>query len=555
MLRGRPIFRPTLAAHTLAGVLALSGSASAGPGPKPVTAAPKPPVTAAPKPVTAAPKPPVTPPTLVGAPLPELPARVDAQPGATLAGLLSKLPPGEPAVAWVCLRLARLHGHSRDFRGAERDVAQGLAAAPEGHAARPLLLAMKARLSGRNDAVAGRIGVLLPLSGPYAGIGKSALAAVQLAAEGDNTAPRFDLQLEDTGGEAERAAAAVERLVVDKKVVAIIGPVGVLESQAAALAAERAEVPIITLTGGAGVTGLGPFSFRHRLTRGAYARSLARYALQQMGLRSFAVLYPESDYGREMRDAFWRAIEQGGGEIKAAEGYSLRATQFNAPVKRLVGRYHLDARAKDERWAEINRKARDPAMRVPPIVDFEAIFVADTGDRARSLLPFLSYWDVELKTRPEQSAAEFAPKYGGDIPPLVQLLGTNGFNNPDFAARVGEPGRNSVFLDEFVPDAPAARDFTARFQAATGASPDTLAAHAFDAARMAAKAGEGLADRAEVRRRLLGLRDFPGVVGKSRFNGDGEVDLRLNVLTIGADGTVQPRWEEQGYGEPEEATP
>jgi ABC-type branched-subunit amino acid transport system substrate-binding protein len=274
-----------------------------------------------------------------------------------------------------------------------------------------------------------------------------------------------------------------------------------------------------------------------------------------MGLRTFAILDPHSDYGYEMRDAFWRAVERAGGEIRGAEGYSLRATQFNEPVKRLVGRDDLRARTPDARWAEINRKARDPSMRVPPIVDFEAVFVADTADRARALLPFLVYWDVELRTHPEQDAADLAPKYGGEVPPLVQVLGTSAFNSADFAARVGEPGRNSVFLDEFLPDAPEARDFVERFRTVHGNPPDALAAHAFDAARMLSAAAAGIADRAEVRRRLLALRNFPGVVGRSHFNGDGEIDLRLNVLTIGVDGTVQPRWEEQGYGAPDAATP
>jgi ABC-type branched-subunit amino acid transport system substrate-binding protein len=110
-------------------------------------------------------------------------------------------------------------------------------------------------------------------------------------------------------------------------------------------------------------------------------------------------------------------------------------------------------------------------------------------------------------------------------------------------------------LDEFLPDAPEARDFVERFRTVHGNPPDALAAHAFDAARMLSAAAAGIADRAEVRRRLLALRNFPGVVGRSHFNGDGEIDLRLNVLTIGVDGTVQPRWEEQGYGAPDAATP
>jgi branched-chain amino acid transport system substrate-binding protein len=486
----------------------------------------------------------------------DLPRLLDTLPAATLESVSGSLPPDHPAGPWLAARLARLEAHQRAFARAEARVEAALATCPASHPARAVLTADLERLRGRGRAVSGRIGALLPLSGPYAGIGRSALLAVRLAAAGSPGQAPFELVVEDTGGDAQKAAAAVERLVRTHGVTGIVGPVGARESQAAALAAERLEVTIVSLTGAPGVTGQGPFSFRHRLTRAGYARSLAQYALDRMGLRTFAILYPHGDYGYEMRDAFWRAVERSGGEIRAAEGYSLRATQFNTPIKRLVGRDDLKARTPDERWAQINRKARDPAMRVPPIVDFEAIFIADTADRARAILPFLLYWDVELRTHPEQNAADLAPKYGGEVPPLVQVLGTSAFNNADFAARIGEPGRNSVFLDEFLPDAPEAVDFVSRFQASNkGAMPDALAAHAYDAARMLATAAAGLTDRAEVRRRLLALRDFPGVVGRSHFNGDGEIDLRLNVLTIGVDGTVTPRWEEQGYGAPDTATP
>jgi len=527
--------------------LALSGSLAAAAD---AEASRKPPASAAPTTLTASLA------ARLAAPVGELPRVIDATSVAELEAAFEGLPATHFARPFVALRLARFSAHQRAYARAEARLKATLSTLEPTHPARAALAALLERLSTRGRTVPGRIGALLPLSGPYAGIGKSALTAIRLALDDSGRGPaRFELVIEDTAGDAEQAAAAVERLARQHGVTGIVGPVGARESQSAALAAERFEVPIITLTGAPGVTGLGPFSFRHRLTRAAYARSLARYALEQMGLRTFAILYPHADYGYEMRDAFWRAVERGGGEIRGAEGYSLRATQFNAPIKRLVGRDDLKARTPDERWAEINRKARDPAMRIPPIVDFEAVFIADTADRARALLPFLPYWDVELRTHPEQDAAELAPKYGGEVPPLVQVLGTSAFNSADFAARVGESGRNSVFLDEFLPDAPEAVDFVARYQAVAKGVPDALAAHAFDAARMLAASAAGLSDRAEIRRRLLGLRDFPGVVGRSHFNGDGEIELRLNVLTIGMEGTVQPRLEEQGYDAPEAATP
>ena len=516
---------------------------------------------APPPPVAPPVAPVVAPPALDGVPAAGLPARLDTLDAAGLEAALGALPPQSEALPWACLRLGRLRAHVRDFNGALTAYRRGLAATSPTHPARTALAIAIQHLEARSKCASGRIAALLPLSGPYAAIGKGALAAIKLAALGDATTPASELVVEDTAGDADRAAQAVTRLAETGQVCAIVGPVGALESQAAALAAERAEVTLVTLTGGEGVTGLGPFSFRHRLTRAAYARSLAKYAVEAMGMRSFAILYPESDYGREMRNAFWHAVEQTGARIEAAEGYSPSATGFNEPVRKLVGRYYLEARARDERWAQMNRKSKDPAMHVPPIVDFEAVFIADTGDRARQLLSFLAYWDVELRTSPDQDATSLAGKYGGELPSLVQVLGTNGFNSADFAARAGDVAHNAIFLDEFMPDAPAARDFVTRFQASTGGMPDSLAAHAYDATRMlalsvagaGARPGEKQADRGAVRRKLLELRDFPGVVGTSRFNGDGELDLRLNVLTINPEGRVEPRWTEQGYGGEEPA--
>jgi hypothetical protein len=196
------------------------------------------------------------------------------------------------------------------------------------------------------------------------------------------------------------------------------------------------------------------------------------------------------------------------------------------------------------RWAEINRKARDPAMRIPPRVDFEGLFVADGGDRARLLLPFLTYWDIELKTHPEQTNDTLWSKYGGDPPPLVQLLLTHAFADPERARRAGENARNALFLADYTPLTPEGAAFAEAWTARMGRNPDPLAAHAWDATRRLLDATDGARSRADVRMRLLDRTDWRGATGPSRFEASGELSMRLQVLTIDAADEVVPRVEE-----------
>lgn len=466
----------------------------------------------------------------------DLPAAVEEVPAADLEQALRLLQPEQPVFAWAALRLGRLQAHRRDLRAARATLNDLIARAPAGPAVERARATL-ARLDARQRVREGRLGVLLPLSGPYAAIGQVAKQAIELALA---DAKGVELVIGDTAGDAQRAPAVVERLVLEEGVAAIIGPIGAIESHTAARAAERLEVPIMTLASREDLTTLGPFVFRHRLTRSAQARAIATYACEQLGYRTFAILAPDSDYGHDMAAVFWQTVERCGGEIRGAQFYPPRATEFHTEIKKLIGRHDLIARRPDPHWAQLNRKSKDKALHVPPLVDFEALYVPDVGSRARLVLPFLSYWDVELRTSPEMDPVQFAPKYGGDLPQLVQVLGSAGFNSPAFAARAGSPAHNSVFVDAFWPEDPEAAEFATLWTDATGRPPNALAAHAYDAARLLGRAVVGQTDRDGVRRALTAIHDHRGVFGPTQVEGDGEVSFPLHVLTIRSDGTIGP---------------
>lgn len=451
---------------------------------------------------------------------------VEATAPDALRRVVELLDPRSAAAGWVDVRLGRLAAHRRDLRGAREHLrrAEAVGGAP-GQAARETL----ARLDAREAMVPGRIGVLLPLSGPYARIGEAALMAIRLALTG---VEGVEIVVVDTAGDADRAPRVVESLVYEQRVAAIIGPVGSIESYTAARAAERLEVPIIVLSSRADLTRLGTFVFRHRLTRRAQAETIGRHAVEALGLKTFAILYPESDYGREMMQVFWETVTRLGGEVRGAQGYSVNVNEQNEPIKKLIGRHHLDARRVDPHWEALNRKSKDKAQHVAPVVDFEALFIPDGGERVRLLLPFLAYWDVEIRTGPQQSPLELAAKYGGDTPQLVQILGGSGFNDPRLTHEPPESAIGALFVDGFHAEAASAAPFVEAWVAEHGRRPPVLAAHAYDAARLLATVVPGIADRDAVRRAIAGVGGYSGVFGDTRVESDGEITFDLQVLTL-----------------------
>jgi len=470
-------------------------------------------------------------------------ANIDALPSEGLEAEAQRRSALDPTSAWISLRLAKRALHVGDPRGALEWLSRGLATPVKDHPALPSLRALEARLAARAAFNARKVGLLLPLSGPYGALGRAVQRTIRWASARH---PTVQWVLEDTHGRADDVPAAMDRLVHLHNVAAVIGPIGALEATVAAREAERLELPLVTLSTGAEVTAPGTSTLRHRTTYAREGAALAEYAVKRLGLHTFGVLYVRTEAGRALRDAFWTRIEQLGGEVRAAEGYDDGSGALSDAVKRLAGRAPVEARrgeARDgsaQRWAEINRKARDPAMKLTPRVDFEAVFVADPTDQARRALPFLGYWDIELRTHPEQTNDALWSKYGGDPPPLVQLLLTRQFADPESARSAGEPAHNAVFLTDFSPSSQGGAAFTEAWGAQFPGTPTPLDAHAFDATGRVLTAIDGATSRAQVLRRLLEADEVAGATGAARFDARGDLTTPLLPMTIDASGEAIP---------------
>ncbi len=453
----------------------------------------------------------------------------------------------QPAIAF---KLAKVYYHVRDFKRSEemlKLVAARFGSSPFASLARDFL----ARLKSRFEVDTRAVGVILPLSGKYGAYGERSLHAIKLAFASD---PSIHLLVKDTQGDPTVASAAVEALVIENHVIAIIGPLFSTEAQAAALKAEELSVPLLSLSHREGLPELGSYVFRTALTISAQAEELARVAFESLGYSRFALLYPRNTYGLEFARAFWDEVDRRKGEIRAAETYEIDQTTFMTPIKKLVGRYYINARSDyHQRVAELRAK-KLPSHRfstelekitkyLPPVVDFDAIVIPDSGRNIGLIAPALAFEDI-ITTHDPEKLEKIKKALGNEDVKPVTLLGASTWNSPQTVSSCEHYCEGAVFVDAYYTDnpAPKVRDFISAYREAAGVDPHLSEAQAFDTAGLLRKVlAQKPALRSDLRDKLQSSDVYEGVTGKLRFDEQGEAKKDLFVLTI-VDGAIR-QWE------------
>lgn len=385
--------------------------------------------------------------------------------------------------------------------------------------------ALAKRAAAGDPVVAGKVGVLLPLTGEYSQPGTHMREAIQLA--NDRSGKGLQLVFMDTAGSADKALAALDDLVLKQGVVAVLGPLLKPEVEAVAAASAAYEVPLVALTQNVEPTGLGPYVFNGALTLDQQVAALADYGAQKRGFTRYAVLYPKNSYGESARAAFSKAAASRGGSVVQEIGYDPEARDF-LDVARLLGQKANRSSELARLRREAEAAGQDPSkVTVPPKVEFDAIFIPDNARRASLVASALAYEEFPVGT--------FRPRYDQKS---IALMGLNGWNSADLEEG-GRYMRNCIFVDAFLPTDPGSESFVRGFESALKRKPIVVDAVAYDAARLlAAAAGEAGADRVAMRASLASTRIDGAVARGDHFGADRDVARELYVLTLSAQGIV-----------------
>lgn len=371
------------------------------------------------------------------------------------------------------------------------------------------------------------IGVVLPLSGKNAPVGQRALRGVEMGLGLHLPGSGFKLAVIDSEGNPDTARRGVERLVKEDNAIAIIGSLLSRTAPAVASKANELGVPTLALSQRSGLTEVGPTVFRNSLTTTMQVRHLVRTAMEDLGMKKFAVLYPNDPYGVEFTNIFWDEVLARGGQITAAQTYSNKETDFRLPIQRLVGTYYGEARddefkirLKELQQADKKRSSRQSNLEnvLPPVADFDAIFIPDSAKSLGQISAMLAYSDIRG----------------------VKLLGTNLWNTPGIAKRLGSSAGNIIFVDSYLDAAQERSRFVSEYKTLFNEEPSLIEIQAYDSALILRQlVASGSDSREALVEKLSRLSKFPGAIGSLSMNSEREIERPVVTLTIN-NGEIAP---------------
>jgi ABC-type branched-subunit amino acid transport system substrate-binding protein len=385
-----------------------------------------------------------------------------------------------------------------------------------------------------------RVGLLLPMTGPAAGLARDMQDAAQMALfdVGEN-----DLILlpRDTRGTPEGARQAAQQ-VIEEGAVVILGPLFNQAVSAVSPLAAPAGVRVLAFSNVASAATEGTFLLGFRPEE--QVARVVRYALEnvtpqtqeaallgggsdQDALSQFdprpvriAGLAPDDAYGATAMEALRRAVRDGGGDLGQTLFYAPNQADPSAVVRQIAAYDQRKAALERER-ARLEQLPDDPQARQalqrletldtlgPP--PFDAIMIADGGDRLRSVASLLTFFDVD--------------------PGSVRFLGTMRWQ--DDPRVLAEAALQQGWFAASAPDGLAR--FGTSFEAAYGRRPQqpALAALAYDATALAVIVARDMHDPRFESATLTNAQGFgAGATGLFRLRPDGLADHGLAILEV-----------------------
>lgn len=203
-------------------------------------------------------------------------------------------------------------------------------------AASALVLAGCAAPAATDDAADGpiRIGMVVPLTGPYSplGLGDKAAAEQQVAAinaAGGIDGRQIELIVKDDKTDVTQSVTEFNQLAADDSISLILSSSFVSASAASGSSAEQNQIPILALGPvSAFADGSNPWAFTVPATPEVYAQALVDYFVAE-GIETLSIGFQGEDvYGQTGSEATIAAAEEAGIEIVLSQAFDGGATDF-----------------------------------------------------------------------------------------------------------------------------------------------------------------------------------------------------------------------------------
>ena len=321
-----------------------------------------------------------------------------------------------------------------------------------------------------------KIGINYELSGEVATYGQSSVDGIELAIEQVNAAggingKKITAIKYDNKSEPDQATTLANKLIVQDKVIAILGPATSGSFKAEIPVANKNKVPVasgsataddVTVTS----AGVQEYAFRVCFSDSFQGTVMASFALNNLSAKSAVIIMDSSsDYGKGLAKNFKDTFVAAGGTIVAEEAFVAKDTDFNAILTKIKGQA------------------------------FDVIYIPGYYNEAGLII--------------KQARAQ-----GINAP----ILGADGFDSPTLLELAGASALNDVYFTNHYSSLdkdPAVVKFIADFKAKYNKEPDAFNALGYDLAKFMIDAigrAESYSGEA-VKNALETTKGFVGVTG------------------------------------------
>lgn len=448
---------------------------------------------------------------------------------------------GQEAQALIALQMARNHFAAGEREAAVRTFETFRKTYPWSRHLNEFS-ALLATAGQRAPAVA-HVGVVVPLSGEFAKEGTGLYQGMKYAFEAfrhdkDSPAP-VTLVVKDSGSNMLQALRGAQALLQDPSVLALIGELETDISGGIAALAQAAGVPIVVPTATADdLTALGENVFQANANLEGKAGLVARYAIEQLGLRTFVTIAPQDEYGRQMTDGFTAEVDRLGGQILAQKWYyekpedlsrhfkSIREIAFRRLLQdslvasgRSPADINLNAewRAYDERFKEQRQKKGKEGMVESmdvPVTNIDAVFLPVYGDEVGTIARQVSYFNIRAQI------------LGGEHWYIADL---------DKSRELQRYVSGAIFASDYflAPDDAQFEPLRTDFRVRSGRLPARWEIFGIDATRLVLSAfASGARTRSQVRQALANTQGYPVLRGRIDFAPGERMNHYINLVQI-----------------------
>jgi len=349
---------------------------------------------------------------------------------------------------------------------------------------------------GKKSVSEYRIGVVLSASGPAAPLGQAEQRSIELlqarldSAGGiDGTQVRF--LVEDDESDPAKASTAVNKLIKQSQVLAVIGGSTTGSTLAMVPVTEKAMVPQISMAAGVKITQpVNKWVFSVAPSDALVTDRILTYLKDDLQAEKIAVIHDANAYGTGGAEELKKTAPSYGIEIAAVESYGSADTDMTAQLTKInqAGVDALVVWGTNPGPASVARNARDLGMEVP-------------------------------------------------------LVGSSGIANKKFIELAGTAADGVVFaasrliIPSSIPQgsdwAKSVEEFSSEYEKKYQMDIDTFAAHGWDAGNIAVdavrKAG---ADSAGIRDAVEKTKDYAGVDGVFTYSPKDHAGLELDALIM-----------------------